>query len=547
MDVDSIVIGSGAGGLTAALALARGGDRVLVLEQHYLPGGWCHSFPLGGYQFNTGVHYVGTLGPGGGLRRIYEGLGVTDDLVFCELNPDGYDTAMVGGQRYRYRKGRERLTEGLASAFPAESAGVRRFIDTMFRVEEGTAALAGARSGWDALKAVASNPTWLRFGPRPLRAALDAHVKDPVARAVLSLQAGDYGLPPSKAPTALHAGLMAHYAEGAWYPLGGGRAIPRAFLHALRRAGGKIQVKARVERILTEPEAGGGHRALGVRLADGTEIRARRVISNADPEVTYRRLLDEGLLSLKLRTKLDQTKWSCTGLSLFLAAEIEPAEYGLDSGNLWYFNTPDLETMYDPNMDLETITEFPGMFLTVTTLKDPSKRKGKAHTLEAFVLVPWDPFARWQGSDPESRPSAYLALKARLQDAMMRTVERVIPDIRARTVFADIGTPLTHVHYCNSTRGSWYGTEKTLGQLGPRSYGLKSEVAGLYLCGASTVMHGVSGATISGLAAAARALGVRTSELLASQGPSLRLVPAEQPEAWPEDLRAKFGHGEAEE
>ena len=102
VDVDSIVIGSGAGGLTAALALARGGDRVLVLEQHYLPGGWCHSFPLGGYQFNTGVHYVGTLGPGGGLRRIYEGLGVTDKLK------SGSDRAMCCGEalcafRYRYR------------------------------------------------------------------------------------------------------------------------------------------------------------------------------------------------------------------------------------------------------------------------------------------------------------------------------------------------------------------------------------------------------------------------------------------------------------
>ena len=129
----------------------------------------------------------------------------------------------------------------------------------------------------------------------------------------------------------------------------------------------------------------------------------------------------------------------------------------------------------------------------------------------------------------------------------MRTVERVIPDIRARTVFAEIGTPLTHVHYCNSTRGNWYGTEKTLGQLGPRSYGLESEVVGLYLCGASTVMHGVLGATLSGLAAAARALGVSTRELLSSQGPSLRLVPAEQPQAWPEDLRAKFVGAEAEE
>ena len=106
VDVDSIVIGSGAGGLTAALALARGGGRVLVLEQHYLPGGWCHSFPLGGYQFNTGVHYVGTLGPGGGLRRIYEGLGVTDELVFCELNPDGYDAACSAEDSVRSSSGR---------------------------------------------------------------------------------------------------------------------------------------------------------------------------------------------------------------------------------------------------------------------------------------------------------------------------------------------------------------------------------------------------------------------------------------------------------
>ncbi len=58
-DFDTVIIGSGAGGMTAALALAQAGQRVCVLEQHDVPGGWCHSFTLEGYRFSPGVHYLG--------------------------------------------------------------------------------------------------------------------------------------------------------------------------------------------------------------------------------------------------------------------------------------------------------------------------------------------------------------------------------------------------------------------------------------------------------------------------------------------------------
>ena len=63
-DCDAIVIGSGSGGLTAALALARAGQRVCVFEQHTLPGGYSQSFSLEGFSFSPGIHYFGQLGPG---------------------------------------------------------------------------------------------------------------------------------------------------------------------------------------------------------------------------------------------------------------------------------------------------------------------------------------------------------------------------------------------------------------------------------------------------------------------------------------------------
>ena len=79
---DVVVIGSGAGGMTAAVALANAGKRVLVLEQHYLPGGWTHTFSLEGHRFSPGVHYLGGLEEGGDMRAILEGIGVGGDMEF---------------------------------------------------------------------------------------------------------------------------------------------------------------------------------------------------------------------------------------------------------------------------------------------------------------------------------------------------------------------------------------------------------------------------------------------------------------------------------
>lgn len=548
-DYDAIVVGSGAGGLTAALCLARAGKRVAVLEQHYLPGGWCHSFSLEGFQFSPGVHYIGGLEPGGPMRKLYEGLGVANDLVFLELNPDGYDHIRVGQERFDIPRGLEQYTQRLCQRFPAEADGIRRYLKLTAAVGRELESGISVRGLKEALSLPLRLPNTLRYGMRTLDSVLDDFVKDPMLRAILSMQAGDHGVAPSKVPFLMHAAVTAHYYQGAWYPMGGAKSLPRAFIRALRKHGGRIMMRTRVERILVEKDAGGALRAVGVRLADGKELRSDVVISNADPHATFDRMLDPEHLPTLLKMRLAATRYSVSGLSLFMAAKMDARAEGLDSGNIWYTQTPRIEETYDYARLADPLSRpVPGVFLTAPTLKDPSKRKDDLHTFESFTFISPDAFRRFEGSQHEQRPAEYQAFKQRLTAHMMARVEELVPGLGSKLVFQELGTPLTNVHYVNASRGNLYGTDKNRFQIGPLSFGIKTHIKGLLCCGASTLGHGVAGASISGVVAAQVALKARASALLNATGQSLLTLPAEDTSVWPAHLRnQKAGDEDVEE
>jgi phytoene dehydrogenase-like protein len=533
-DYDAIVIGSGSGGLSAATALARAGQKVAIFEQHYLPGGYSQTFHLKGFGFSPGVHYVGGLEPGGHLRQIYEGLGMADDLVFFEINPDGYDHAVVGTERFDFPKGKEPLADRLKRRFPSDAAGIDTYLNTVCRISDEIGSALPAARFLDRVLLPLRMPTLLRYGLRPLGRFLASITHDPLLRAILSIQSGDHGLPPSRASTALHAGLVGYYMNGACYPRGGARSIGGAFIKQLKAHAGEIHLRTPVDQILVA-----NRRALGVRLADGREVRAAAVISNADPGVTWGKLVAPEHLSARLRRRVARTRYSVSTMSLFCAVDMDLRAAGLDSGNCWYSRTPDIEAVYrfGNQPRLAATDEIPGLFLSVTTLKDPSLRSDGLHTVEAMSLASYDAFRRWEGRHPDETGDGYADLKTAMTVRMFDAIETFVPGFRDRVVFHTLGTPLTNQRYVASTRGGIYGTEKTIANLGPFSYPVRSEIEGLFECGASTLSPGVLGVTTSGLAAAQAVLGCRAEDLLDARGQTLRVYPSESPELWPEALR----------
>ncbi len=492
---DAICIGSGLGSLTTAAILAKEGQRVLVLERHYTAGGFTHIFKRRGYEWDVGIHYIGEVHREKSvLRKLFDYI-TEGQLQWADMGAI-YDRIVIGDRIYDFPKGVGNFIDQLIEYFPQEEQAIREYVDLVFQVTKTSRNfyLEKAMPAWASrISGNFMRRPFLRFARRTTLDVLEELTDNQELIKVLTGQYGDYGLPPAQSSFAMHASLVRHFFDGGNFPVGGSSSIVNTIDPVIEKAGGTILISAEVAEVIVENKT-----AVGVRMADGTEFRAAKVISGAGVVTTYSQLLPA---EEQLQTLLQKVQPSVAHACLYIGLKGSPDELNLPKANYWIYPDQGSHDEVVAAYQQDITQAFPVVYISFPAAKDPdwSKRYPDRSTIDIITLLPYQAVAQWADTSWMKRGEDYEVLKEQISQRLLEHLFRWAPHLRDHIDCYELSTPFTTRHFTNYQQGEIYGLDH-----GPARFELtglrpQTQVRNFYLTGQDIITAGIGGALFSGL------------------------------------------------
>ncbi len=488
MTYDFVIIGSGISGLVSAVLLGKAGYKVVVVEQHNVLGGCMQVFVRDKTVFDTGIHYVGSLGKDELLNKLFSYLGIMNELTVERMAENGFDTVLLEGdnREYKYPMGFERFMKQIQSYFPDESKTVEIFVNKMKEINENFPLHNLSNFSTTDIK-----PEHISMS---VGAYLDSLTENEKLKNVLTGTNYLYGGKKYKTPLYVHALCVGSYIQSSWRFVGGSSQVTAALRKKLHDYGGTFVKKFKVVRL-------GSNDGKQIHFAEnqnGERIKGHHFISTLHPAITSK-LTDKGLLRDAYKKRLNNIENTMSTFCLYI--KFKPKTFAYRNSNYYY-----LKNGYEWANENYKESDWPMNFYFLTPPETTNSAYAKTAHLMCYMR--YHDVEQWAGSLTGERPAEYYELMKHKAKRLLYLADERFPGLIDSIEKYYISSPLTYHDYLGTPKGSIYGLMKDSNNVLRTFVSHKTKVPNLWLAGQSILLNGMIGSAMSAVITCGEILGL---------------------------------------
>lgn len=480
MDKSAVIIGGGLGGLFTGAILSKEGVKVTVVEKNTIIGGGLQSFTRFGETFDTGMHVIGGMQPGGNIRRICEYLGIMDKVHIKDVDPDRIDTLYFAEDKVTYRisQGRDNFVEALSEHFPSQKANLYAYVDALFQIV-------------DELDLFYLRPS---AGFIPIHSEdflmsangfISKYISDERLQHILAYMNPLYGGRKNFTPAFIHSLISVLYIEGPSRFAGGSVLFANALRDCITENGGTVITGDPVKTVRTEDKL-----ITSVITSKGKILTADHYISAIHPCTFINLLEDPSALPKAYRTRMEQIPNSYSAFTLNL--KLKPGTFRYMNYSAYYMSRyEDIWSFDDPQK------EWPLGFLYMTP---PDIDQGEFST-KMIITAPmvWDHVKKWEDTYVGHRGKDYEEWKNECAERLISRMEEIYPDFRECIVAVNTASPLTIRDFYGVKEGAMCGFSKDCNNITLSQVPVVTKIRNLLLTGQNCNVHGFCGVPLTAI------------------------------------------------
>jgi all-trans-retinol 13,14-reductase len=474
---DVITIGSGIGGLLASTLLAQQGKKVLLLEQHSLPGGYCTSYQRKGFTFDIPSVFTGH-DSNNNLGKVLDALGFREEIEWVKI--ENFAKCVFPDLEIVFPSNNlDGCRENLVKTFPTEKGGIDRLFAMIAKIDPSGLLNPRATLG-QKLSGLASVLRLSTMGKLSFYDYARRFTRNEHLISVLAHSWAFMGLPPKRLPAAALAMFGNIISTPLWFPLDGYQSISNFLARKLQTFGGEIRYSTNVNKILVKDG-----RAVGVETECKGAIFSRTIISNADTKKTFLELVGREHLPSRFVSKINAHRHSESCLSLQIGTHLDVSRLDLKYGQIFYHETwEDDDAFFDKaaNNRLDFLNDPIQYGLQAPSLLSDRLTPESMHSLHMIIYPVSRTYLNHSRMTDGRCCEQYHQVKKDLVKGLIRKLERIVPGLSSAIVVQDLSTPYTFERYTSASGGAIYDSVTAAGE-GLFSVSVRTPIQNLFLSG----------------------------------------------------------------